>query len=256
MLPFFGRNFVYRRYARTHLGWLWIPLRPAFDVGARVLLFGAFLGVSSGDRPYFMFFIMGTSAWILFERSAFWATRALEMNRTLLSRVNVSKLPAVAASVVPGGLDFLLYFTIALCGAVYYKWSEGTSYLVISGRSLAVAATGLALLALLGVVLGLVTAPLAAETRDVRFVARYVLGFWFFLTPIVYPVSSIPERYRPIAEYNPVTAPVEMVKYGMLDTAPPSRATVVVTLVFLAVVLPLALSLFARFERAHAERIR
>ena len=67
----FGARYVERRYARTLLGWLWVPLRPTADVAGRVLLFGGFLGVASGDRPYFMFFIVGFAAWMLFDRTAF-----------------------------------------------------------------------------------------------------------------------------------------------------------------------------------------
>lgn len=255
LIPYFGRRFLERRYARTVLGWLWIPLRPGLDVGARVLLFGGFLGVASGDRPYFMFFIAGMAAWTLFERTAFWATRALEMNRALFSRVYVSRLAPVTAAVVPGLLDFLLYAVIGALGAVYYKVAEGTSYLIFDLRTIAAVGTGVALLAISGVAIGVWTAPLAAETRDVRFLSRYVFGFWFFITPVVYPISTIPERYRPIAELNPLTAPVELVKYGVLRTAPPTVSSLVVSLLFLVVVLAGGLWFFARSQRLPVERI-
>jgi lipopolysaccharide transport system permease protein len=255
LIPYFGRRFLERRYARTVLGWLWIPLRPGFDVGARVLLFGGFLGVASGDRPYFMFFIAGMAAWMLFERTSFWATRALEMNRALFARVYVSRLAPVTAAVVPGLLDFLLYAAIGALGATYYKFAEGTSYLIFDLRTVAAVGAGVVLLAISGVAIGMWTAPLAAETRDVRFLSRYVFGFWFFITPVIYPISTIPERYRPIAELNPLTAPVELVKYGVLRTAPPTVSSLVVSLLFLVIVFVGGLWFFARSQRLPVERI-
>lgn len=255
LIPYFGRRFLERRYARTVLGWVWIPLRPALDVGARVLLFGGFLGVASGDRPYFMFFIIGMAAWQLFERTAFWAIRALEVNRALLSRAHVSRLAAVIAAAVPGILDFLLYLGLAAIGASYYQLSDGTSYLSFDLRGAAAIATGLGLLVLFGLGIGLWTAVLAAEARDVRFFARYVFGFWYFLTPVIYPLSTIPERYRVLAELNPVTAPVELVKYGFLQTAPPSLASVWVSLTVLGALLLAGLWFFARSMRPAVERI-
>ena len=255
LIPYFGRRFLERRYARTVLGWLWIPLRPALDVGARVLLFGGFLGVASGDRPYFMFFIVGMAAWQLFERTAFWATRAIEMNRALFSRAHVSRLTAVIAAAVPGGLDFLLYAALAAIGALYYQLTRGTSYLIFDLRSAAAVAAGVTLLLLLGLGIGLWTATLAAETRDVRFFSRYVFGFWFFLTPVIYPISTIPERYRPLAELNPLTGPVELVKYGALGTAPPTVSSLLVGAGFLVFVVLGGLWFFARSQRLAVERI-
>jgi lipopolysaccharide transport system permease protein len=255
LIPYFGRRFLERRYARTVLGWVWIPLRPTLDVGARVLLFGGFLGVASGDRPYFMFFIIGMAAWQLFERTAFWAIRALEVNRALLSRAHVSRLAAVIAAAVPGILDFLLYLGIAAIGASYYQLSDDTSYLSFDLRGLAAIGTGLGLLVLFGLGIGLWTTVLAAEARDVRFFARYVFGFWYFLTPVIYPLSTIPERYQVLAELNPVTAPVELVKYGFLQTAAPSIASVWVSLTVLGALLLGGLWFFARSQRPAVERI-
>ena len=255
LIPYFGRRFLERRYARTVLGWIWIPLRPALDVGARVLLFGGFLGVASGDRPYFMFFIIGMAAWVLFERTAVWALRALEVNRALLSRAYVSRLAALLAAVVPGALDFLLYLGIAAIGAGYYLLSDGTSYLFFGFRATAEVAAGLVLLVLYGLAIGLWTSVIAAEARDVRFFARYVFGFWYFLSPVIYPINTIPERYQGLAELNPITAPIELVKDGLLSTAPPTLSSLLVSLATLTVLLLGGLWFFARSQRPGVERI-
>ena len=255
LIPYFGRRFLERRYARTILGWIWIPLRPAFDVGARVLLFGGFLGIASGDRPYFMFFIVGMAAWQLFERTSFWAMRAIEVNRSLLSRAYVSRLAAVVAAAVPGMLEFLLYLGIGTIGALYYRASHGTSYLTLDLRALAAVATGMGLLTLYGIGIGLWTAALAAEARDVRFFSRYVFGFWYFLTPVIYPISQIPEKYRSIAELNPITGPVELVKYGFLRSAPPSYSSLWVSVAVLMVLVGGGLWYFGRSQRLAVRRI-
>lgn len=94
--------FIERRYRRTWLGWLWIPLRPGIDIASRVLLFGGFLGVASGDRPYFMFFIVGAAAWQVFMTTAQWATRALEINKAVLQRSGIPRLTATLGAIGPG----------------------------------------------------------------------------------------------------------------------------------------------------------
>src|SRR5581483_6198686 len=64
---YFTRRFLRKRYARTWLGWIWIPLRPALDLSVRALVFGGILGVSSGKIPYFLWFVVASSVWRLFS---------------------------------------------------------------------------------------------------------------------------------------------------------------------------------------------
>ncbi len=254
LIPRFGKVFVERRYRRTWLGWLWIPLRPTVDIASRVLLFGGFLSVSPGDRPYFMFFIVGAAAWQLFQTTALWATRSLEVNRGLLDKVALPRATAVLGATLAGLVDLLLYASIGAVAAVYYKLAHGTFYITVAPSTL-LAPIGLGLLALYAVAIGFFTAPLALKARDVRFLLMYAIGFWYLITPIIYPTSYLPEKYRPLAEYNPLSAPVELVKHGLLDTARPSMASLVVSLVVLAALLVAGYLTFMRAEARAQERI-
>ena len=87
------------------------------------------------------------------------------------------------------------------------------------------------MLLLFGLSIGLWTSVLAATARDVRFGFNYVMRLWFFITPVIYPVSAIPADFRPIAEYNPATAPVETAKHGLLAQRPRRANSLIVTLV-------------------------
>jgi lipopolysaccharide transport system permease protein len=82
-----------------------------------------------------------------------------------------------------------------------------------------------------------------------------VVQFWYFATPVIYPISSLPPQYRPIAELNPLSAPVEMVKFGFLDTAAPEVKSMLVSFASLALVLFGGLWMFNRFERAAVARL-
>ena len=219
-----------------------------------MLLFGGLLGVSSGTRPYFMFFIVGATAWRFFSIGVIWATRSLELNAGLFRRAHLPRVSAVAASIVPATIEAGIFALIGLLGAVYFKLTQGSFYLVVGPFSLA-AVAGFVLIALYIVAIGLWTAPLGYHARDVRFILTYVLGFWYVATPVIYPISSIPEQFRPLAEYNPLTAPVELVKYGLLQTAPPTDTSLVVSLVALAVLLVGGVLTFARAESRAAATV-
>lgn len=256
LVAYFGRRLLEKRYTRTWLGILWIPLRPGLDVGLRVLLFGGLLGVASGGVPYFVFFAVGMAAWMVLESAAYWATRSLEVNRSILRRIYVPRTAVLVSAVIPAGVDFVLYLLIAVLGATVLWAADGTFHIdLVPGEHMLVAVGGLGVLLLFGLAIGLWTSVFGATARDVRFGFNYVMRLWFFMTPVIYPVSAIPADFRPIAEYNPATAPVEAVKYGLLDTAPPQTTSLVVTLVTLTVLFGSGAWWFGRCERAGIEHV-
>jgi lipopolysaccharide transport system permease protein len=256
LFPFFAHRLLQKFYIRTWLGWAWIPLRPIADVASRVLLFGALLGVPSGDRPYLIFFIVGMGAWQLFDRSVYWATRSIEVTRDIFRRLSVPRLPALVSAVVPSGVDYLMYVLMTAAIALYYELTRGQPFINIAPDvKLLAIPTGLLLLLALALSIGLWTSVLGARARDVRFGFSYVMGFWFFLTPVIYPASAIPEQFRPLVEANPATAPVQLVKYGLLDTESPARSSLVITLAVIGLLTAGGLWFFLRWERAAADSI-
>ncbi len=251
----FGKPYVTRRYRRTWLGWLWIPLRPAYDVVGRSILFGGLLSVSSGTRPYFMFFIVGSTAWRFVSLGILQSARALDVNRALFARTNLPRASAVAAAIVPGVIDALMYGVIGLAGACYYKLTRGSFFIAITPTGLSAAAAGFALLALYVFAIGLWIAPWAFHARDIRYLMTYVIGLWYMVTPIIYPISSIPKSYRGLAEYNPLTAPCELVKYGFLQTNGPPATSLLVSLGVLGLLLLGGAFTFARAEAKAAAAV-
>jgi lipopolysaccharide transport system permease protein len=254
LLPYFGRRYLQRRYQATWLGWLWLPLRPGLDMVSKALFFGGFLQVSSGDRPYIIFFTFGTCGWVLFESITRWGARALRLSDVFIRHGYSPRLPRVVGLVFPALLDLLLYTIVAFAAVFYYLFADGKMYLVPS-KEIVFAGVGIVLLAVWGVIVAMWISPLSVYARDARLSFGYVTQFWYFLTPIAYPISSLPAEYQSIAEHNPLTAPVEMVKYGFLQTAPPTTTSIVSCFVGLALAGSFGLWLFNRFERAAVERI-
>lgn len=256
LILYFAHRLLQKFYIRTWLGWAWVPLRPIADVGSRVLLFGALLGVPSGDRPYLVFFIVGMGAWQLFDRTVYWTTRSVEVTRDVFRRVAVPRLPALVSGIVPSAVDYLLYVVMTIGIVLYYVIAQGDLYVNLAPnlQQLATVA-GLALLVALALSIGLWTAVFGARARDIRFSFAYVMGLWFFLTPVIYPISAIPEQFRSLVQFNPATAPIELVKHGLLDTAPPSLGSVLVTLGLTGVLMAGGLWFFLRWEQAGADAL-
>jgi lipopolysaccharide transport system permease protein len=254
LIPFFGRRFVERMYLRTWLGWLWIPLRPVLDVAARLFVFGGLFGAASEGVPYVLYLLIGMSAWELFERTTYWSTRSLEVNRRFVRRIYVPRLTILAAAIFPSGVSYLVYLGIAFVAFAGYLIADGHLYLYFGLDTLA-APAGMALLMLLGLSLGCWLSIYGAQARDIRFWLSYVLSFWFFVTPIVLPLSEIPSGFREIVQLNPVTAPVLMVKHGLLGTAGVPLMSLVSMTLFLVIVGGVGLWFFSRSEDAAVEQL-
>jgi lipopolysaccharide transport system permease protein len=213
---FFSMQFLRKFYANTWLGWLWIPLRPALNVGVRGLVFGSILAVPAPKGiPYIVFFATGLAFWELFGMTWYFATRSLELNRRYLKRIYVPRLTVLTSATAPGVMWFGLYLAILGIALAYYGFADGDFYLDL-GPHTVLALAGLGLMVAMALALGTWSSIYGAQTRDPRWIVKSVLGFWFYLTPVIYPLRLIPEEFRGIASANPLTAPMEMVHKGLL----------------------------------------
>lgn len=200
---------------RTVLGWSWLVMRPLLPIVLGTLVFGNLLRAPSDGIPYFLFFLTGTASWQLFERCLMWATRSLELNRRLIAMLYFPRIILPAASMSPAWFDSLLYATLILGTALYYLAAEGRWYL---GSVLGLVAAGGAVVVSVALAfgLGLWLSVLEARARDVRFGLIYFMRFWFYGTPVFYPVSAVSPQYRWLVLLNPVAPLVEMFRWGVL----------------------------------------
>jgi homopolymeric O-antigen transport system permease protein len=249
-IPYFGLLFIRKRFARTWLGLLWLPLRPSISLLTRLLVFGGLVGISAGKTPYPVFFLTASAAWQLFNECASWSTRSLEIHRRTLRFVQVPRLTVVLSAIVPSILDFLIYASFAALAVLYYVVRGGGFWLELSPRSIVYVPAGLLLILLIGLGIGLLTSSFGARAKDVRFAMGYALSFVYFLTPVIYPLSSVPNKYRPLAELNPLTGAMEMVKDGLFGGHTLSSASLAVTLTAVAGLWIPGVWLYQRLEVA------
>jgi lipopolysaccharide transport system permease protein len=216
LLPYFGKQALGRLYFRTKLGWLWVPIRPILEVGTRALVFGSLLKAPSNGLPYFLFFVVGTTGWTLFSRALWWMTRSVEVNRKIVRKLYFPRLLMPLGSLIAAFIEFGIYIALCAVAVLYYVLTDGQTYLSFGVNTLLLVAACVVMLAF-AIGIGLVTAVLGSHGRDTRFTLAYVLNFWFLLTPIIYPLSSLEGGFRTAAELNPMTAPIEMFRMGVFD---------------------------------------
>lgn len=247
MFLFFGRRAFAKLYQKTVLGAVWIFLRPLMPLAVRVFVFGALLQVGTGSRvPYFLFLAVGTAAWELFASCVMWATRSLELNGGILSRLYVPRLILPIATMVPGLVNFGIHLGVIVCALVYYRMHDGLWY--GDPTWLVVAPVAVVLILLLALSIGLWTAVLGAGARDVRFGLGYVLEFWVYLTPVVYPVAIVPDSAQWALLLNPMAVLVIAFRGAVLGGEGPSPTDWIAALAIIGALLVAGLTFFHKAE--------
>jgi lipopolysaccharide transport system permease protein len=212
---YFGKRAVTRMYQGTTLGVFWLFARPLLPILIGAFIFGRFLGVPSEGMPYFLFFLTGQVTWMLFERSLLWVTRSLDQQKSLIKKMYFPRLIVPFSAVSPALVDYAIYMLLFLATLVYYFVKTGVWYLQLTPR-LPMALVAVALAVWFAVGLGLWTTVLQARFRDVRFTLRYVTRFWFYLTPVIYPISAVPPEHHWMIFVNPMASIVETFKWATL----------------------------------------
>jgi len=206
-------------YIRKYrLGPTWIILQSVMSLVGYTLIFGGgvFNVKAPNGMPYFLFMCVGMMGWNLFNATLTVSARSFLRLRSIVREVHIPlilvPIAGSAQAIIRVGVVFIIY----LIAVVYYFIASGTLYLQLTPKYLFMSTVGLFLCIAMAWGISLWTAPMTAHTRDVRMILRFVVPFWFFITPVVYPIEQLHGKIKLAAELNPLSAPVEMAKVGFL----------------------------------------
>jgi lipopolysaccharide transport system permease protein len=235
------------RYKQSVLGLAWAILQPVSMMLIFTLVFGRIARVQSDGVPYALFALTGLVLWSFVSTSLSNATHALVSHAQLITKVyfprEILPLSYVAAAVFDLGVGVAV-----LLGMLAWYARPMDAHLL-----LALPVVGIA--ALIVIALALIVSALQVRFRDVGLAVPLLLYLWMFSTPIAYPLSSIPVRYRPMFELNPLTGLIEAFRQVILMHGSLSLAELGVPVVFAAVLLPVAYAVFKRAEVSMADVI-
>jgi lipopolysaccharide transport system permease protein len=251
---YFAADALKAMYRRTKLGWLWLVFRVTAPVGISALIFGGLLGVASNGPPYFLFFACGMTTWILFERSLLVVTRSLERNRKLVTKVYFPRMILPLSGVAPGLLYLFILILVIVGTVVYHRRQEGIWYITLRPELL-VAVLSIVFTLVFTVSVGLWTSVLQARYPDVRQGIRYLMPFWMYFTPIIYPVTLIPEPWRWLMALNPMATIVEAFKWGTLGYGHLSATSIAISLGMILLTMISGIWFFNREEGSSIDKL-
>lgn len=248
LLRFLAVRTLQKIYRRTVLGWLWLFIIPLLPIALRTFVFGGLLGVSSDGIPYFLFLTAGTVVWDLFASNLTGGTRGLELHGDIQD-VYVPRVIMPIASTARAWLDLVIKLGVLVLAAAFFSFHDGRAYIVIA-PSLFWAAAALLLAALFGLAVALFTSVWSEQTRDARYALGQLLAIWYLVTPVLYPMSSVPESWRTWLLLNPMAAIAHTFKYGLFRLGEPRLQEFGIAALTVTVVLVTGIRYFARHDAA------
>jgi lipopolysaccharide transport system permease protein len=247
LLWFLAQRDLKVRYKQTLLGVAWAVLQPVLTTVVLALFFGRLGGLESRVRgvPYSVFVLTGLMIWQLFAQSLSALGNSLVSNQGLITKLYFPRLILPLSAASTSVVDFLVGLVTLLAFMAWHGLAPTTTIVFVP------LIAGLAILASLAVGLGL--AALNVEYRDARHVLPFVVQLWMFATPVAYPASLVPERWRTLYGLNPMAGLVEAFRWALLRQPPPPLGMVMASTATTLVLLVLALAYFRRTERSFAD---
>ncbi len=248
---FIRRDFV-AQYKQSVLGPLWHIISPLLSTAVFSLIFGAVLGIHTDGVPHVLFYLSGVVLWTFFSSSFQKTATTFIENSTLFSKVYFPRLSCSIAAVLMRAITFSIQLGLFLIVLVFYVLMDVGIAPTLHILLLPLLTLQLGILAL-GV--GLIIAALTVKYRDISYLITFFSQLWMYITPVVYPLSAVPEGWRWVMALNPVAPVVEMFRYGFLGSGIPPYELWGVSL-FATVVFSFAGALaFSRVERTFVDTI-
>jgi lipopolysaccharide transport system permease protein len=232
------------RYKQTVLGILWAVIQPFAQMIIFTLLF-AKNGFSTDGIVPPVFYFSGSICWLLFASSLTTAGNSLIANQNLITKVYFPRLVMPIAACVTGLVDFAISFLLLIALMAWYHLVPTLTILLLPVFA--------ALAVLASLAIGLWLSALNVQYRDVRHVLNFVVQFWFFATPVIYPTSIIKKHWeRVLITLNPMSGVVEGFRWSLFGHPSPGRMTIV-SVVTIFVLLIGGLFYFRRMEKTFAD---
>jgi len=233
------------RYKQTALGVIWVVLQPLLAMGVFTIFFGNLAKIPSDGVPYPIFSFAALVPWQLFANALSNSSNSLVNSRDLITKVYFPRLIIPLSSILGGLLDFAIALGVLFLMMLYYGIMPTSAVFLLPLFILLAIATALAV--------SLWLSALNVIYRDVRYTIPFMTQFWLFLTPIAYPSSLVPEKWRFLYGLNPMAGVVEGFRWALLGKENLDWFMIVVSVVVIVTFLITGLIYFRRMEKNFAD---
>ena len=251
ILLFVRRDFV-EYYKQTILGPLWFFIQPLLTTGVFTVIFGQIAELPTDGLPQFLFYLSGTVVWSYFAECLKTTSDTFIANQNIFGKVYFPRLVMPISVLISKLITFSIQFALFLGFLIYFMVSGADVNITVYVLLLPVL---LFLMAGLGLGFGIIISSLTTKYRDLRYLVSFGVQLWMYATPVIYPVSSIPERWRWVAAINPLTPIIETFRYAFLGAGAFSWGMLVYSFAAMLAVFFIGVILFNHVEQTFMDTV-
>jgi homopolymeric O-antigen transport system permease protein len=233
------------RYKQTALGIIWAVLQPVMATLVFSIFFGRLARVPSDGIPYPLFALVGLVPWQFFANALTQSSNSLVASQHLITKVYFPRLVIPLGTIIASLVDFFFAFLVLIVMMFHYGIKPGLSIFMLPVYVLLAVLTALAA--------GLWLSALNVQFRDVKHTVPILAQFWMFTTPVVYPSSLIPPKWRLLYGLNPMVGVVEGFRHALLGRPMTSGPMIWVSTGAVLVLLLGGLLYFRKMESTFAD---
>ncbi len=242
----FAKRDIQTIYKQTVLGPLWFIIQPLFTTVMYTFVFGRLAKIGTDGIPYTLFYYGGTMLWHYFQIQLTNSMDTFTANAALFGKVYFPRMTVPVSKMVSNLVATIIQFA-TLIGFYLYFIFRGEAV----RPNIAALAFPLILLqlAMLSTGFGVIISSLTTKYRDLRHLMTFGINLWMYATPVIYPLSIVEGKLRILMYINPVTAPLELFRYGFYGTGDVNRAALSASAGVTVLVFLLGVAVFNRNER-------
>lgn len=251
LLMLLKRDFI-TFYKQTILGPIWFFVQPILTSLIYVVLFGQVAKLSTDGLPQLAFYLSGITIWNYFSDSLSKTSSVFQTNASIFGKVYFPRLIMPLSIVFSGLLKFAIQFGLFIVIVLYYTfvqesiqpnvWVLATPFLIL-------------LMAAFALGLGMIFSAMTTKYKDLTFLLTFGIQLYMYATPVVYPVSAMPEKYKWLVEINPLTGIFECFRYGYLGAGNFQPMSLVFSTVFIAILLIMGTVIFNKVEKSFMDTV-
>lgn len=240
---------IVTKYKQTILGPLWYVIQPVFTTIMYMFVFGGLAGISTDGAPQPLFYMAGILLWNYFSETFTLCSDIFSANANVFGKVYFPRLVVPLSIATSNLLKMLIQLVLFIMVYLYFKFFTQAGQFLTPHSSLLILPLLVVLLALHSMSWGLIISSLTTKYRDLKFLIQFGIQLFMYVTPVIYPLSAAPEKYREIIALNPLTPIFEAFKYSSLGCGTLDWGGLLYSTIFMLAILFLSIIHFSRTER-------
>ena len=241
------------RYKQTLLGPLWHIFQPLLTTVIFTVVFSIVAKLPTDGLPPTLFYLCGLLAWNYFSQTFTSTSSTLTANAGLFGKVYFPRLIVPLAAVVSNVISFLIQLGAFLTVLVIYRLTHPNVHVGPRWEAILLVPVVLLHLATFGLGVGLWLAALTAKFRDFAVLSGFILQLWLYVTPVILPLARVPAEYHFIVGLNPVTLPVECMRYLLLGTGWINPSLLLISIASTLLTVTSGILIFRKVERTFVD---